>query len=134
MKYTKKTIKAFIYINTGIVMIISVFLLKTFFFKNAADDDIFMDNFLIIIDILMCLFMFFCEFEIGDCLVFFLIGKKTHFKMLFKTISFFSSVGWLLMLFIMHKSTNIFLCDLLILTFSVLLIISKLMYLITKSK
>ncbi len=134
MNHTKKVIKAFIYIVTSLIMIISIFVLKLFFFKNDVNDDIFMDNFLIVIDILMCFFVLFCEFEIGDCLVFFLIRKKSHFKMLFKIISLFSSIVWLLIFFIMHNSTNIFLCELLILIFSVLLIISKFMYFITKDK
>ena len=134
MNHTMKVIKAFIYIVTSLIMIISIFVLKLFFFKNDVNDDIFMDNFLIVIDILMCFFVLFCEFEIGDCLVFFLIRKKSHFKMLFKIISLFSSIVWLLIFFIMHNSTNIFLCELLILIFSVLLIISKFMYFITKDK
>lgn len=134
MNRTKKVIKTFIYIATSIIMIISIFVLKSSFLKNDANDDIFMDNFLIVIDILMCFFVLFCEFEIGDCLVFFLVRKKSYSKMFFKIVSLFSSVGWLLIFFIMHNSTNVFLCELLILIFSVLLLISKLMYVITKDK
>lgn len=128
----KKHIKIFIYAITILIMIISSFVFL-FSFLNSKDD-IFMDGFLLIIDLIICLFLLFCEFEIGNCIVYFLTQKKSRLNMLFKTLVFSSSISWILMLIVMYNSTNVFLSELLLLFFSVLLLFSKLMCLLTKSK
>ena len=132
---TKKSIKKFIYIITIIIMIISfsVFFFSCFL-ENTNQDDLFMDNFLLVIDVLICFFLLFCEFEIGNCLTYFLAPEKSRVYMLFKVLTFSFSLAWLLMLFITYNSTNVFLSELLILIFTVMLLFSKLMCIFTKNK
>lgn len=129
---TKKNTKIIIYlITTGVMLIsFSVFLLS--FFNNQ--DDIFMDNFLLTIDIFICVFLLFCEFEIGNCTVYFLTHKKSRLNTIWKILSFSFSISWIFMLFVLYYSTNIFLSELLISLFTVLLVFSKLMCFITKNK
>ena len=132
---TKKTIKTIIYMVTVLIMLISFFcFLFSCFSEKTNQDDIFMNNFLIVIDVLVCFLLLFCEFEIGDCLAYFFASKRSRLYMLFKVLSFFSSIGWLLMLIIIYNSTNIFLSELFILIFSVMLLFSKLMCFFTKNK
>lgn len=132
MDKSKQITKMIVYIITIAIMLIS--LLGYSFSSLNNQDDIFMDNFLRIVDILLCFFLLFCELEIGNCIAYFLTQKKSRRNMIWKILSFSFSICWICMLFLMLNSTNVFLSELLILFFTVLLFFSKLMCILTKNK